>query len=327
MTRNIKAIEQLSSIHEELRRIQDVLESRLPTQYKLVASEIAAAKWLSLIDNDKAKSREKACSLRVKNYRYRVLEQAERLTRLLCELDVIESDGDEEIRKQRKQTVLSVQGKLDIADTMKLQCDRLLDFHQRMLLLVPSRPTSSIQTQSSPAADTTDDDNEDMEEEDDNASDASEATSKEEDEEMDHMSKLPMWKPKWEMYESADDSIHLVANLAGVNLDRHLDIRVHGDTLRLSGIKLPSKKDLHIQQWFVPREPSFGRFTIEETFPRRYFNLSNATVRVLPNGHVDIRVPRRRVRQRVTPYMRSQWPAALTDFGLAWERVWESCIM
>ncbi|KAF0683105.1 Aste57867_24793 [Aphanomyces stellatus] len=316
-----KSYSQLASIADQANRIHDVITTRLPFQHKLLAAEVAATKWLlstlhkqHIGEHDHSKK----CRLQLSNYRYRVLEQAERLTRLLCDLDLVESEGDEGIRKERKRLVVLVQERLAQADALKQTSDKLSAFYDTVL----GEPAGVVVEPTTAAEEAPDND---MEEEDVVAESCPEETNNADEEtaememdetEEDPFASLPEWTPRHELREGPDGSIYLLANLAGVDMQNHLDVRVDGDVLRVSGVKLPTQREVHFQH--MMRTPTFGRFSIDQTFPGRLFNLSEATVRRHPNGLVEVRVPRV-ARQRYMPSMLGRRrPTTLADMGLAW---------
>ncbi|ETV72535.1 hypothetical protein H257_12625 [Aphanomyces astaci] len=327
MTTNaMKAQGQLAAIADQADRIHDIVTTRLPHQHGLVAAEIAATRWLSVANNGNAATRLKKCKMQVTNFRFRVLEQGERLTRLLCDLDLVDSDGDQQIRQERKRLVLHIQDELQLADALKHKCDKLVAFHAYMFPTPVEAATpvgSPIQAEANPekatASDNETDDDDDMEpNDDDNDKDIdmdNNDQSDEEEGEPEDESHLPVWKPRFELRDGRDGAVYLVADLTGVDLDRHFDVHVDGDVLRVSGTKLPTPRDLQVMR--MTQQPTFGRFAIEETFPRHLFHLQNATLRRVSGGLVEVRVPRARVpfNARRNIYRR---PAPFANMGMAW---------
>ncbi|RHY02418.1 hypothetical protein DYB25_003151 [Aphanomyces astaci] len=127
-----KALSQLQSVAKRASDIEEVLVRRLPNQRKLVAATAAAKKWLACSvwkeDNDRIELGLRQAKLSLKQYCHRVLVQAEDLTKLLFDIDLILSEGDPTIRQERKAVVKKIQELLLMADTMSIESDSLTHF-------------------------------------------------------------------------------------------------------------------------------------------------------------------------------------------------------
>ncbi|ETW03516.1 hypothetical protein H310_04957 [Aphanomyces invadans] len=341
MTTNaMKARSQLAVVKEHVDRIHDILTTRLPNQHGIIAAELAATKWLCVAHHDNAPTHVKKCKLQVSNYRFRVLEQGERLTRLLCDLDLVESDGDMEIRQERKRLVLRIQDELVLADAMKVRCDKLVDFHATLF------PSSDAATDGASTLNVTSDNLDATEEEetaraedvnndemdsndqtddhtsevDDDECDDEDMDNEEEDEGAEEESHIPEWTPRYEVHEGRDGAVYLLADLTGVDLNRHLDVQIDGDVLRVTGTKLPTPRDLQVMR--MTGQPTFGRFVIAESFPSHLFNLHGATLRRAAGGVVEVRIPR--ARAVYNPFFPRSYAASqrratpFANMGLAW---------
>ncbi|KDO35074.1 hypothetical protein SPRG_01138 [Saprolegnia parasitica CBS 223.65] len=315
------ASKQLEAIADRISPIQDRLHSRLPHQHQIVAAAITGAKWLcaALPEKDHAMIYKKTM-LQLQAYRFRVLEQGELLTRLLCDLDLVLSDGDQAIRLQRKQTVLRIQDLLRDADALKAKFDRLSVFASRLLApFAPETPPSSPSKVANDNLDNQcedDDDqvdepmdneaddegNDDNEEDDQNGAEEEEEEEEEEDEEMANeplspadVAKLPIWRPAYEIRRHSD-GLALVANLSGVD-PANLSVSITPDgVLQVTGYKLPSMTS-----------PAYGRFLLREQFPLQLIDVRNLSYQLHPNGTLVVVLPRRPVHRprSVHPSLRS----------------------
>ncbi|RHY29483.1 hypothetical protein DYB32_005093 [Aphanomyces invadans] len=123
---------QLHNVAKTARDIEEILVQRLPNQRKIVAASAAAKKWLAMSiwkhDNDRILAGHRQVKMSLKHYCRRVLSQAEDLTKLLFDLDLILSDGDATVRQERKCIVGKIQELLLVADKMAVQSDRLTRF-------------------------------------------------------------------------------------------------------------------------------------------------------------------------------------------------------
>ncbi|KAJ0392618.1 hypothetical protein P43SY_006558 [Pythium insidiosum] len=116
---------------------------------------------------------------------------------------------------------------------------------------------------------------------------------------------MPVWRPYYQI-QKRSDGVYLLANLRGVD-PRHLRVQCSPDEglLRVSGVKLPTQKDLVLSRW--NGVPTFGRFEIAERFPTNLLHLENATQQLRPDGTLEIRLPyyfvhHPRVFRRVSPF-------------------------
>jgi len=139
---NNKARDALQRIQDQVTHAEHMLHERLPHQQQIVLVDIALKKWLqtTLWKNDSngyddatVLAKLKKAKQEISSYQYRVLEQGEILTRLLCDLDLILSEGDQTVRKDRKSLVLHIQELLNFVDEMKLKSEKIRSFGQRVL--------------------------------------------------------------------------------------------------------------------------------------------------------------------------------------------------
>ncbi|EQC41180.1 hypothetical protein SDRG_01156 [Saprolegnia diclina VS20] len=320
------ASKQLEAIADRINPIQDRLQSRLPHQHQIVAAAVMGAKWLcaALPAKDHATIYKKTM-LQLQAHRFRVLEQGELLTRLLCDLDLVLSDGDPTIRLQRKQTVLRIQDLLCDADALKAKCDHLSAFASRLLApfapeTPPSSPTKAandtidnqcdnddnVDEPMDDQADEKDDQNDAKDDDQDDAEDDAEEDAEddnqddgeeEEDEAMTNeplspadVAKLPIWRPAYEIRRHFD-GLALVANLSGVD-PANLSVSITPDgVLQVTGYKLPSMTS-----------PTYGRFLLREQFALQLIDVRNLSYQLHPNGTLVVVLPRRPVQARPRPH-------------------------
>ncbi|OQR86976.1 hypothetical protein THRCLA_10501 [Thraustotheca clavata] len=132
-------MEQLNTIADQVNVAKYKLETSLKRQCDYAGATLAATKWLAMahvhMDNT---VRFKKCKQHLKQYRYRVLEETEKLTQFLIQLDYIEANGMDEIRIKRKRLVQRIQALLDQADALRHKSDRLITL---FALIMPESPT------------------------------------------------------------------------------------------------------------------------------------------------------------------------------------------
>ncbi|KAF0692581.1 Aste57867_16393 [Aphanomyces stellatus] len=123
------ALDQLRAINTSVDEIHDILALRMPNQRRLAAANVAAKTWLAKSvwkeDDSRRSAGVQQARLGVKQFCRRVLEQAEALTKLLFDLDLILSGGDATIRQERKTVVGKIQELLLTADAMAIESDSL----------------------------------------------------------------------------------------------------------------------------------------------------------------------------------------------------------
>ncbi|OQR83530.1 hypothetical protein ACHHYP_14593 [Achlya hypogyna] len=297
MTTTSTPLAQLQAIAARISPIEERLAVRLPHQHRVMAAAVMGTKWLCAVLPGKAPVSKKTL-LELQAYRYRVLEQAELLTRLLCDLDLVLSDGDPTIRTQRKATVMSIQVLLRTADALKAKCDALTALAQRLLspyaqseVTPPASPANSpCEANCAPAnqedddADMDDDEDGQEDENDNEEPEGDEANEDSEEEEGDcameepqAAAQLPVWRPEYDV-RPTQQGIVLVADLRGVD-PRHLSVSITPDgVLQISGVKFP-------------------------TFPVQHVDVANASYQRLANGLLQVVLPRRVLPQRRSPFV------------------------
>lgn len=331
-----KTMLKLQGIATKVSEIEDRLTTRLPHQRALLAASVCAWKW-HLLTMQKLKTESeydayasgvaKRLRIELSAFDYRTKEQAELLTRHLCELDDILSLGKSEIKDTRKAMVVRIQTLLTQADEMKHKSSQLTAFGGRVLATLPSVATPPAsphvalgaeqqqehQQNEEEVAEETNQEDEELEgEEDDEEMDELEVDQQteamddgeEEEEETQNavdektsemeeldidVNSLPVWKPYYQIQRHSD-GLHLIAKLHGV--DRR-NVRVQWTTdagiLRVTGFKLPTRKDITLTQF--SGVSTFGRFEIVQQLPVRSLNMDEATQQLHEDGTLDIHMP------------------------------------
>ncbi|KAG7394601.1 hypothetical protein PHYBOEH_004987 [Phytophthora boehmeriae] len=142
--------QRLQSIELKAKDVQEKLETRLPAQYSHLAALVCATKWrLQTLKPSGASESVKKVRMELGAFDYRAKEQAELLTRYLCELDDVLSYGDSEIKSARKALVVSIQELLVRADAFKERSAKLKEFGEQTLTEFASQ--TPPQTPSTPA--------------------------------------------------------------------------------------------------------------------------------------------------------------------------------
>ncbi|RLN52375.1 hypothetical protein BBP00_00009632 [Phytophthora kernoviae] len=257
---------------------------------------------------------------------YRTKEQAELLTRYLCELDDILSYGDNEIKAARKALVVYIQKLLLQADAFKKRSAKLKEFGEQTLSVfqsqtpqIPSAPTPSDSGAESDDLhvkalyeeednESEEDEDEEMEQDDKGMEPEAEEEEEEDvappqkksprlqpavasratDDDID-VNSLPVWRPYYQL-QRRQDGIYLIARLNDID-PRNVRVQWndHTGVLRIDGYRLPTQKDIVMSR--LSGAPTFGRFEIVEQFPRNMLNMNEATQQVFENGTLQIRMP------------------------------------
>ncbi|KAJ0391733.1 hypothetical protein ATCC90586_008717 [Pythium insidiosum] len=174
------------------------------------------------------------------------------------------------------------------------------------------QPAEQKQDVAEPEEEDEDEENDEDDGEDEDEEDASEEQQSHESASCGSRIAMPIWRPYYQI-QKRSDGVYLLANLRGVD-PRHLRVQCSPDEglLRVSGVKLPTQKDLLPTQKDLVLSrwngvPTFGRFEIAERFPTNLLHLENATQQLRPDGTLEIRMPyyfvhHPRVFRRVSPF-------------------------
>ncbi|OQR97865.1 hypothetical protein ACHHYP_09853 [Achlya hypogyna] len=279
----------LAAVASHIDRAQDMLVSRLITQRHAAVACLAATKWMTFAHRTRDHSaRVKRAKQELAQYRYRVLEQAERLTQLLMDLDVIESAGSDIIRSERKQLVHRIQTLFDTADELTVKANRLVALGD---IIFPQAPEPA----ESPAvvATTIDTASESTALEHPTPSDTPNSEPANEGNEgiPRYIDSLPLWTPPVRL-QRVIDGVVLTVELPGVE-PKNVDVSVSPNGhLQVTGFKLPTPDDfpLLLSHW-RPVELRCGRFLVERQFPVDRFAVDLMRFRHLPTGEIQIVVP------------------------------------
>ncbi|RLN70880.1 hypothetical protein BBJ29_004955 [Phytophthora kernoviae] len=320
--------QRLQNIQIKANDVQEKLNTRLPTQQRHLTALVCAIKWrLQTLKPTDALETVKKVRTELGAFDYRTKEQAELLTRYLCELDDILSYGDNEIKAARKALVVYIQKLLLQADAFKKRSAKLKEFGEQTLSVfqsqtpqIPSAPTPSdsgaesddlhVKALYEEEEDNESEEDEDEEMEQDDKGMEPEAEEEEEedvappqkksprlqpavasratDDDID-VNSLPVWRPYYQL-QRRQDGIYLIARLNDID-PRNVRVQWndHTGVLRIDGYRLPTQKDIVMSR--LSGAPTFGRFEIVEQFPRNMLNMNEATQQVFENGTLQIRMP------------------------------------
>lgn len=174
-----QALARLASIEQKVKQVQDKLDQRLPSRRVHLAALACSTKWrlqtqIKREDDSMSEEEAQAVAKRVRTelgaFDYQVKEQAELLTRYLCELDDILSYGNAEVKDARKVLVVFIQSLFAPADAMKAKSAKLKQLGERLLedflpsLTPPATPVPEQQT--TEAAEEEEDEEEEMQDDD-----------------------------------------------------------------------------------------------------------------------------------------------------------------
>jgi hypothetical protein len=112
------SVKALRSVREKIDAVEDTLRYRLPSIYNHLQAEMSSVVRDGLSDIDVLRQK-------MSVHEYNAAEQCELLTKLLFELDGIESQGNVGVKNVRKLQVLRIQKLLDEADHLKEQATGL----------------------------------------------------------------------------------------------------------------------------------------------------------------------------------------------------------
>ena len=262
---------QIESIQDRVDQVEALMNDRLPRQYERTLEKVYGAKWLrqtlwkSNTKNDHV-AKLKRWKLDIGLFRFQCAEAVERLTRCLFELDNILSEGNADIRDQRKRQVVRIHEMLEgfepmthKSESLFLQCQTWTDEPSLPSLtddeedpLHPMEVDTETQEQE-------DEDSSLLEEEEQEDEDSSLL---EEDQESGNMTMdepepeneleeneleplpLPHWQPHTQWMDRGP-CVHLYVDLPGMTEDQ-VEVTVNADSgvVRISGIKYPPT-DLH----------------------------------------------------------------------------------
>lgn len=147
-----QSLARLAGIEQKVKQVQDKLETRLPSQRVHLAALLAGIKWRLQCQRKSESCDEEAVQAAAKRVRmelgafdYQTKEQAELLTRYLCELDDILSYGNAQVKDARKALVVHIQNLFAPADAMKVKSAKLKELGERVLetFLPPLSPPST----------------------------------------------------------------------------------------------------------------------------------------------------------------------------------------
>ncbi|TMW59346.1 hypothetical protein Poli38472_004415 [Pythium oligandrum] len=131
-------LDTLQRIQNQVQRVQEHVDTRLPRQYQHVTALVCGWKWrlatlkqLQQLTPDGLDAIVKRVRMEVGTFDYQAKEQGELLTRFLCDLDNILSYGNVEVKEARKALVVSIQKLLERADTVKTKAAKLKEFAER----------------------------------------------------------------------------------------------------------------------------------------------------------------------------------------------------
>jgi hypothetical protein len=322
----------LDTIEKQVQVVEEKIETRLVSQYQHLLAFVCGHIWLlrtkTTCDID---DKIKKMRMEVGAFDYSVKEQAEFLTRLLCELDCILSYGNIQVKDKRKALVVYIQKLLPIADQLKKKSQQLKNFNERLLRNLSTSSKSNTLTSSSSMDMEVDEDqvmtstephekeygeqlpeqeeHEEQEEQDLDQDDDEEEEEEEEEEEQEEEQYLEQAKEDEKVQE---DKTRLLRSLPvwkpyyqihkrsdGVYLTVNLrnvdpqNIRVQANTS--TGVLKISGFKLPTQKDFVMTRvqgvPTFGRFEIIERLPTHLVNLERASQEMLANGLLEIHLP------------------------------------
>lgn len=340
----------LQGIAAKVSEIEDRLATRIPHQRALLATSVCAWKWhLLTVRKHKSESEYEAYAsgvakrlrIEMSAFDYRTKEQAELLTRHLCELDDILSLGKSEIKDARKAMVVRIQTLLTQADEMKHKSSQLTAFGGRVLATLPTVATPPASPHAAPVEEQKQEQQQEEEEEEETNRDDDEEDEEEEEEDEDmeedeqqteamddgveeeetqnvvdektqeteeldiDVNSLPVWKPYYQI-QRHNDGLHLIAKIHGVDR-RNLRVQWTTDAgiLRVTGFKLPTRKDITLTRF--SGVPTFGRFEIVQQLPVRSLNMDEATQQLSEDGTLDIHMPyyfvqHPRILRRASPF-------------------------
>lgn len=296
----------LQRIALEVTKVEERLNERLPSQRQHLLAFLSYMKWkvkaLKVSTNADLEGIQKHIRLEVGALDYRVKEQAEVLTRCLCDLDNILSNGNNELRDARKALVVRIQSVLMVADTLRVQSETLRSFCDGILETMASRDVTFPTNENHQKVDIADTlVNEALEEnairtDDPKAIDQelSEPEQPEEEEkEIAEITELPVWKPYYYV-QQRPDGLYLIAKLRGVH-PQQLHVRCLGDSgvICIEGVKYPSAFDVNMTR--LTGKPTFGRFEITTQLPVHLVDMEQATQSMQANGELIVRLPYYRV--------------------------------
>jgi hypothetical protein len=147
-----QSLARLADIEQKVKQVQDKLETRLPSQRMHMAALLGGIKWRLQCQRKSKSCDEEAVQAAAKRVRmelgafdYQTKEQAELLTRYLCELDDILSYGNAQVKDARKALVVHIQDLFSPADAMKAKSAKLKELGERVLetFLPPLSPPST----------------------------------------------------------------------------------------------------------------------------------------------------------------------------------------
>ena len=278
---------EINEITKKADHIEHIVSERLPRQRSILHAKLFAWRWLtrSIYEASKVQDQTavverllqavKQVKLEVGQFWYRAAEQSEQLTALLCDLDNILSQGNAEIREQRKAAILRIQNMISVADKVKYKGALLKEFAQDWFTPYIETLTAESESES------------ETEMEDDRIEEEEEAMMKAEEEDEDQVptENLPIWKPYYQVSQD-NDAVYLRAALEGVNpknISIHCDHDKNMGLVQIAGYKLPTAYD----------DENYGRFIIRERFPKRLVDFDTMEYFFTPDQVLEVRIPRR----------------------------------
>jgi HSP20 family molecular chaperone IbpA len=116
--KELPQVKVLMDIRDQVNKVEDMVRLRLPRVHEKVLARMYAWIWMmkTIRKDTDQRNALKDVIITLGTHQYDAATQAEILTRLLLELDNVESNGNEGIRKQRKDQVVRIQSLIDEAD-------------------------------------------------------------------------------------------------------------------------------------------------------------------------------------------------------------------
>lgn len=314
------ASKRLTAMEEKVDACKHVLLERIPQRHSLLCGRVCGIVWKLrssiMIGRQNLDHNVKRLQTELGTFDYHTKEQAENLTQILCQIDTIESHGEEELKMKRKALVKEVQRLLACADRWKLKSARLRKFGEELLrqiqnVLVDRCNQKEKMQEAVPMKKNLPTEKKILDKDSDSpqglmqssdsiclklepaaegarqmANSLELAGSNTHHSTYDHPLTLPVWKPYYQV-QRRKNGIVLKASLRGI---ARQDIKMECvgiGTLRITGHKFPNAREYALSKFCG--SPTFGRFEIVEYFGNVNFQFSSWDLR--SDGTLELYVP------------------------------------
>ena len=299
-------------ITERVNRVEDTLKNRLNNTRHTLLAHVCARKWQLALESQIPADLEKTCKqllLQCSTFEYRCAEMGEILTRCLCDLDMVMSQGQEEVKVARKAQVHRIQELLQYADDVTRRAATVKTIAHQWLSSAclsdnseESESEPDVEEASVPEETMEEDDEDDDEEEEvsekekeneDECNEDSKANmecddaSKENQEMESNLHRLPMYTPRYQWSQDRS-GLYLRLHLDGIHPENITASVRKGDVLLLSGYKWPTRRDLHHARY--SGNPRYGRFLIKTTLPS-HVDVSRTSMEHVKKDILKVHVP------------------------------------